>query len=363
MEAALAKLDSLIPKDAERIVQGIHSRQFVSEQMNVYLKRLGIDVTKLSVVHVAGTKGKGSTCAFVDAILREHGFKTGLYTSPHLIRPNERFCINGAPISDKLFVDAFWHCWRTFENWGSKTSCRRPDCKSADKCLSTVEESLPLMPGFFRFLTLMSFHLFVEQGCDVIVLEVGLGGRLDATNVVPRPVVCGITSIGLDHVEVLGDTVEKIAGEKAGIIKPGVPAFSARQQKDSIFKVFQNAASEIGTTISYAPDILRGKDGRLPILGIAGHHQYQNAALAVQLAHTWLAAKDKSLVPEVPFSFPVLVSFFLSICYGALCCELLPTGEEEADKHLFFDSIVILICLVSFSHKEWQVNTDCVKSC
>ena len=166
------------------------------------LKRLGNPQDKFRVIHVAGTNGKGSTCAFLTSILREAGYSCGLFTSPHLVVINERFQINEKNIDDKVFLDAF--------------------CKVKDLADELVEEG-SYHPTYFEFLFLMGMVIFADAGVDYVVLETGLGGRLDATTAVENPAACVITSISFDHMQYLGNTIEEIAGEKAGIIVPGVP--------------------------------------------------------------------------------------------------------------------------------------------
>ena len=166
------------------------------------LARLGNPQNQQKVIHVAGTNGKGSVCAYLDSMLRAGGYRVGLFTSPHLVKINERFKINGQMISDDTFVQAFEQIKRIIDE--------------------AVAEGLD-HPSYFETLFLMGMVIFQKAGVDYVVLETGLGGRLDATNTVDQPLACIITSISLDHVEYLGDTIEKIAGEKAGIIKPKVP--------------------------------------------------------------------------------------------------------------------------------------------
>lgn len=193
-----------------------------------------------------------------------------MFTSPHLVNINERIRLNGAPISDEKFCEYFWQVWRLLE----------------DSCTETQG-----MPAYFRFLTLMGFYVFVKEEVDAAVIEVGLGGRIDSTNVVDEPVVCGIASLGFDHTELLGDTLAKIAREKAGIFKRGVPAFTLGQEPEAMASLEQCAAER-------AVEFLRpsravgeyglqaGRGGGLA-LGIPGDHQAANAGLAVSLCRTF----------------------------------------------------------------------------
>ena len=166
------------------------------------LRRLGNPQDSFRVIHVAGTNGKGSTCAFLTSILREAGYSCGLFTSPHLVVINERFQINEQNIDDASFLRAF------------------------EKVKALSEELVAegnYHPTYFEMLFLMGMVIFQEAGVDYVILETGLGGRMDATTSIENPLACVITSISFDHMQYLGNTIEAIAGEKAGIIVPGVP--------------------------------------------------------------------------------------------------------------------------------------------
>lgn len=144
------------------------------------------------------------------------------------------------------------------------------------------------MPAYFRFLTILAFHVFLQEKVDVAVIEVGIGGAYDCTNVIRRPWVCGISSLGIDHTSILGDTIEKIAWQKGGIFKLGVPAFTVKQNEGPM-AVLQERAKEIGCSLAVCPELkdYAVDEGSLQ-LGLAGHHQNTNASLALQLSHTWL---------------------------------------------------------------------------
>jgi folylpolyglutamate synthase len=167
------------------------------------------DFNAFNAVHIAGTKGKGSTSAFVESILRHYHasqspnggfpFKTGLYTSPHLLEVRERIRINGQPLSQLDFAHYFFECW--------------------DKLTATCAGSGTTMPTYFRFLTLMAFHVFLREKVDAAVVEVGIGGAYDATNILEKPAVCGVSSLGFDHQAILGETLPEIAWHKCGIFK------------------------------------------------------------------------------------------------------------------------------------------------
>lgn len=215
-----------------------------AQHTRTFLKLLGNPQDNLKVIHVAGTNGKGSVCAYLDGMLRSEGKRTGLFTSPHLVKINERIAVDGEQISDEIF------------------------CRVFDRVMETVremEERGLKHPTFFEFLFGMAMTAFAQAGVEYAVLETGLGGRLDATNAVEHPAVCVITSIGIDHTRYLGDTLEKIAGEKAGIIKPGVPVFYAETSPESDAVIEKTAAEKK----SFCKKI--GKDA-YEILGIEDKH-------------------------------------------------------------------------------------------
>jgi len=188
------------------------------------LANLGNPQDDLRFVHVAGTNGKGSVCAMIDSICRAGGIRTGLFTSPHLVRFNERIQINGRPIEDADVVQGIQRIRAQIDE----------DCH----------------PTFFETTTAIAFDYFRSHGVDLVVLETGLGGRLDATNVV-HPLVSVLTSIDMDHQKWLGNTLGEIAAEKAGIIKPGVPVVSGPQFGE-VRTVLEQIATASSAPLSYA---------------------------------------------------------------------------------------------------------------
>ncbi|KAL3370610.1 hypothetical protein AABB24_007592 [Solanum stoloniferum] len=240
-ESAMEALSTLITQKKRNGTSAISGPNQKLDRMLRYIKILGLEekIADLKIIHVAGTKGKGSTCAFSEAILRECGFRTGLFTSPHLIDVRERYRLDGMDICQGNFLQYFWDCWNQLK--------------------ANISEDLP-MPPLFQFLTVLAFKIFVSEKVDVAIIEVGLGGKLDSTNVIKEPVVCGITSLGMDHMETLGDTLGQIASHKAGILK--IP-----------LKVV-------------APLTLEKLNGTR--LSLSGDHQLSNAALAVSLCKSWL---------------------------------------------------------------------------
>lgn len=262
-------------------------------EMRAYLARIGYspsDLDRLNIVHVAGTKGKGSTCAFVDSILSRYQIvgrkrsKVGLFTSPHLIAVRERIRIGSAPISEELFAKYFFQVWDRLEANGAHVAAAAGDGVEGEGGAAAPGSK----PIYARYLTLMSYHVFLSEGVDVAVYETGIGGEFDATNVVERPVASGISTLGIDHVYVLGDTVDKIAWHKAGIMKSGCPAFTV-EQVPAAKEVLRQRAGVKGVDLKVL-DI----DPRLAGVKIRPDAAFQkrNASLAVALAETALQKLD-----------------------------------------------------------------------
>jgi dihydrofolate synthase/folylpolyglutamate synthase len=207
----------------------------------------------VQVIHVAGTNGKGSTCAMIDSLARATGKRTGLFTSPHLIDYRERIQVSGRQISEERCAEMLTE-------------------------LRTLCESLETHPTFFEITLVVAMRWFREMECELIVLETGMGGRLDATTAVPAD-VCVITPIGLDHTQWLGDTLAKVAAEKAGIFLPGVPVVSSPQEPEARL-VLEKEANALRAPLEFAGEPLLGYSIALP-----GPHQAWNAALAVAALH------------------------------------------------------------------------------
>jgi dihydrofolate synthase/folylpolyglutamate synthase len=239
------------------------------ERITMLLQALGNPHRSCRYVHVAGTNGKGSTCAMIDAGLRAAGIRSGLYTSPHLIEPVERIRILGDPVDAGEFTRSFDQIHET-----------------AERLL--IDGAIDMHPTYFETVTAMAFCLFRDHGVDTAVLEVGLGGRLDATNVV-TPAVSVITRIDFDHEAFLGKSLAEIAGEKAGILKPGVPAVFAPQRPE-VDTVLDRHAATVGAPVIRTPpaEVLRmDRFGSRFLAGgltvdcpLAGEHQVENAATA-----------------------------------------------------------------------------------
>ena len=239
------------------------------ERIQKLLDALGNPQRAYRVIHVAGTNGKGSTCAMIEAGLRVAGVRTGLFTSPHLIEPTERIQIQAMPVTPGQFQRAF----------------------------TVVHEAadalyLDCHPTYFETVTAMGFWMFRELGVETAVVEVGLGGRLDATNVV-QPALTAITPIDFDHETYLGHTIEAIAGEKAGILKRGVPAIFARQRPEAK-AVLDGSAHQLGIEVKHAEDFCvrdlhvdaRSSSFSGYTCPLAGEHQVDNAITAILALET-----------------------------------------------------------------------------
>jgi dihydrofolate synthase / folylpolyglutamate synthase len=238
------------------------------ERITALLGALGNPQRACRWVHVAGTNGKGSTCAMIESGLRAAGIRTGLYISPHLIEPTERIQIAGRDVSQEQFASAFVRVHET-----------------AERLLAAGE--LDMHPTYFETVTAMAFVLFADAKLDTVVLEVGLGGRLDATNVV-TPELCVITPIDYDHQVFLGDTIQQIAAEKAGILKPGVPAVFAQQrpEAEAVLRSHAQARYTFSREWPISDLVMDARGSRFRLRGVevtcplAGEHQVENARVA-----------------------------------------------------------------------------------
>ena len=236
------------------------------ERMELVMDLLGNPQNECKYIHVAGTNGKGSTSAMLSSILTKAGFKTGLYTSPHLVKYNERFKINGEDMSDEDFCEA---------------------AEAVKKVTEPLRDQF--IPSVFERITAMAFYWFAKEKCDIVILEVGMGGRLDATNIIKKPELSIICNLDLEHTAELGNTIEQIAFEKGGIIKPGAPVvlYSQTPEAEGVIKdICEERGCELTIT---APDqaavLSRGKDGQAfdyrnrknIFLNLIGSYQYNNA--------------------------------------------------------------------------------------
>ena len=261
-------------------MQHIHATQRFGSRLGLtsiraLLSRLGNPQDRLKYVHVAGTNGKGSVCAYLHAILQSAGLKTGLYTSPFIQRFTERIRIDNAEIPEDAIA--------------------RITGRIQAAILDMEAEGID-SPTEFDLVTALALAYFAEQGCDIVVLEVGLGGRLDSTNVIAAPEVAVITRLGLDHTDILGDTLEQIAFEKAGIIKPGCDVVLCPQEPEAE-AVFEETCRALGAKLHrtdlsaiqptsfglWGQQFAYGTYGTFSIR-LLGEHQLTNAAIALNTA-------------------------------------------------------------------------------
>ena len=240
------------------------------ERITAFCRHIGNPQRNFFTIHVAGTNGKGSVAHIIASVLQQAGYRTGLFTSPHLYRFNERFQVNGAPIPDAALD------------------------RLAERVLAAAD-TLPEHPTEFELMTAIGFLWFAEAGCDLVVVEVGLGGRLDSTNVIPAPEAAVITNIGLEHTQELGGTLTLIAREKSGILKPGCRAVLYRQS-DEVTQVIQSVCRQLDIPLRQTDPQelevlssgLEGQDfryrGRGPYrLSLLGSYQLSNAITALEV--------------------------------------------------------------------------------
>ncbi|MDO4623123.1 MAG: folylpolyglutamate synthase/dihydrofolate synthase family protein [Eubacteriales bacterium] len=213
-----------------------YTRKTTLDHTERLLDTLGHPEEGLKIIHVAGTNGKGSTCAYLDAMLRKGGYRVGLFSSPHLYRITERYLIDGQEADEDCFVRAF-------------LTVREAIRKNMD--------AGDVHPTYFEVLTLMAFLIFREKQVDYVILEVGMGGKNDVTNVIRHPLASIITSISIDHVEYLGDTIPKIAAHKAGIIKPGCPVIYDAHDPEAAAVIRETAAAVGSESHALNPEMYR----------------------------------------------------------------------------------------------------------
>lgn len=303
------------------------AKKTVLSNVQWILDVLGNPEKDLPFIHVAGTNGKGSVCAFLDSILMKAGKKTGRFTSPHLIRMEERIQVSGNEISKERFAEVF---------------------QTVKRAVDRAIKQGAVHPSFFEFLFLMSLVYFQEEKAEVCIIETGMGGRHDATNVI-LPKLSILTAVSLDHQEFLGDTLELIAAEKAGIIKQNVPVICL-EQRPEVIRVFREEAeykkSEFLTIskdnlifsekssdyIDFFGKSAYDKKNECPKLGLFGDFQYENAALA--------AAAVRLLFPEIQ----------RQEVFGGLASASLAGRMEEVCRGIYIDGGHNLQAAEAFCH-------------
>ncbi|EKD17385.1 uncharacterized protein L3040_008424 [Drepanopeziza brunnea f. sp. 'multigermtubi'] len=302
-----------------------HMDKIAIPEMLEWIRKAGYSVEDLAArglrgIHIAGTKGKGSVSVMVENILLQYWRsgtvndtgkamgRVGLYTSPHLIHVRERIRIDGLPISEVLFKHYFYELWDRF---------------SGAAGVGNVGE----MPGYFRYLTIMAFHVFMQEGVESAVIECGIGGEYDSTNILPAEAVTasGITSLGIDHKGMLGETIGEIAWHKGGIMRKGVPAFTVPQDPAAMLILEERAfEKETGLTVVERLPALKNDEVKL---GLEGDFQKDNASLAIALASSHLRtlgiAKDTSTDLPEPF-----IAGLETVSWPARC-QYIPDGNTE----------------------------------
>lgn len=342
---SLRYLASLNDFERLRIVR-YTSQNFDLDRMRTLLKKLGNPQDQFKSVHIAGTKGKGSTCAMIAAMLQACGYKVGLYTSPHLIDVRERITINGEMIHQSDFARIV-------------------------KLAEPIVERMKPRATYFDVLTAVAFKHFAEHKVDIAVIETGLGGRLDSTNVI-KPEVTGITSISKDHMAQLGSTVAKIAEEKAGIFKAGIPAISVQQDPDAD-AVLKRIAEKNGTTLEvtgqsiefsyrFESSRMQGPHNRVCLttpnskfehlaVPLLGEHQAINCGLALsvidRLKSRGFAISDSKAMEglsktSVPGRMEMLSQTPRVVCDAAHNAASLDAMLRAIGQHIPYDSMVII---------------------
>ena len=343
---AVDYLLSLVDHERQAPALPRQKRIYDLRRVAALLARLGNPHLSAPTVHVAGTKGKGSTAAMVDSILTSAGYRTGFYSSPHLHTFRERIRLAGEPVSEKVFANL---------------------AAELAPVAATLERETDLGPvTLFEFMTAMAFQCFADEKVDFQTIEVGLGGRLDATNVV-EPEVCAITSVSLDHMAILGDTVEEIAADKAGIIKQGVPVVVAPQTPGALKVILRTAQEKESPVTLVGRDVawkfiahtpegqkaeITGRQGSLTVeLPLLGRHQLENAATAVAIAER-LAEKGHAITKtdivkglmkvRWPCRLEVLARDPLVICDGAHNVYSMETMLSSLREYFDFGRLVVI---------------------
>ena len=337
----------------------IHSTEWLGSKPGLsrtqnLLAKLGNPEKNMKFVHVAGTNGKGSTCSMCDSVLREAGYRVGLYTSPYIVRFNERMCVDGEPIAD-------------------------------DELAQLVEEIKPFAdsmedkPTEFELITAIAFLYFQRHECDIVVLEVGMGGRLDSTNVIELPLISAITGIAIDHTSVLGNTIAEIANEKAGIIKPNCPVVYGGRD-DTAFEVISSKAKELGCGIvRTALDTVNVKemnvtgtvfdyDGMKDIkLSLCGSYQPENASTVIEIIRALnkrgFEVSDSALRVGLERArwrarFELLSKEPIVVYDGSHNLQGVTAVSESVKR--FFDGEKVVVLMGVLADKEWEKMVEII---
>ncbi len=318
------------------------------------LKKLGNPEKDMHFIHVAGTNGKGSTCSMLDSILRKAGYKVGLYTSPYIVRFNERMCIDGMPIDDDELAELV-------------------------TIIKPVADSMEDKPTEFELITAIAFLYFKRHDCDIVVLEVGMGGRLDSTNVIESPVVSVITGVAIDHTSVLGNTVAEIAKEKAGIIKHKCPVVYGGRDDDA-FAVISAKSEECDTSVTRTKlDTVCVKemnvtgtvfdyDGLSDVkLSLCGSYQPENASTVIEtvraLNKRGFEVSEKALREGLANArwrarFELLSNDPIVVFDGSHNMQGVTAVTDSVKS--FFNGEKVVVLMGVLADKEWEKMTELV---
>ncbi|XP_077299353.1 folylpolyglutamate synthase, mitochondrial-like isoform X2 [Arctopsyche grandis] len=269
----LNKLPSNTDTIKQSIISSLKQKQIKRDSILRYLSYTGYNASRLnelSVIHIAGTKGKGSTSAMCESILRSNGYKTGFFSSPHLLSVTERIKLDGVSIQEEYFAKIFSEIYEQ---------------------LNENQKYNGDMPAYFGFLTVMAFNIFIREKVDVAIIEVGIGGEYDQTNIVSNVPTVGITLLGYDHTNLLGNRIEDIARQKAGIMKPGCKAFTVKQLPPAmeVLKEMANIRQCSLAVVQNLEDYKWIGTTKINSSSLTNPAKYLNASLAIQLAHNWMA--------------------------------------------------------------------------
>lgn len=324
------------------------------ERIAELMHELGDVQDKLKIIHVAGTNGKGSTCAMLESILRSAGYRTGLYISPFIERFNERMCVNGQPIEDEMLAEI-------------------------TEKVKGFAEKMADHPTEFELNTAIAFEYFYRSKCDVVLLEVGMGGRMDSTNLIKRPELTVITGVALDHMGVLGDTVEQIAAEKAGIIKEGVPVVWGGTHEGAAQVIAEKAAAmhaemrtpDYGKLATKSTSLTEGitfdYSARQGLnISLRGSYQPHNAAIvleAVELLRSrgWCipeeAVRTGLATTEWHARFEVLATDPLAVYDGGHNMEGVTAAAESISLYFGDEKVILLTGVMADKDYLGMANT------
>jgi len=357
------------------------------ERIAELLKRLGNPQSSIKIIHIAGTNGKGSTAAMLESILRNAGFKTGLYSSPYIIDFCEQIRVNGVQITEDEFLDVANRIIETSAEMGYQ-SAEVDDRPVETDIIHSEKKDHPAKikdnpseieghstemdnhPTEFEMITAIALLHFYEVGCEVVILETGMGGRLDATNVIENPVLTVITPISMDHMEFLGDSIEKIAGEKAGIIKRGIPLCSAPQEEGAK-RVLENRCGKMDSKLIFSnPENLKriSQDpngqtftipGDLDSNNIQNNKITQGTTAPIEVKETNTVATTGATTETIPTS---------------AATETIPTSAatEKINQHEYYlpligshqliNSSLALTCIYTLHKLGWTISDYAIKN-